>query len=207
VATRRQFLQGSLATTGLAFAGSAFGPGRPVPEGSGMRLPLQGMVFEHAEPRGVEFAAAARRIGLEIFGIGDDITPVWLQLESLWRATPVAIGGLTTSTPLLLLEQSGRDHGLRIVFRAEHRAIAGGAVNHTLRGPRAVLRAFGAAAERGGDFSACAAQAMVRCPMDPAGGIATISLRTPAATGRAGDRALYSWVLAPRRPRTLGAHA
>lgn len=137
----------------------------------------------------------------------DDITPVWVHLQSLWRSTPIAVGGLTTFTPLLLLEQSGRDYGLRIVFRAEHLETADNTVNHTLRGPREVLRAFGEAAACGCDFGGCAALALARCPTAPTDDTATLSLRTPVVTGRTFSRTLYSWVLVPRRARTQGAHA
>lgn len=205
--TRRQFLQGSLATTGLAFAGSALGPGwAPLPGESGARLALQGMVHEPRLAQSASFAAAARRLGLPVFGIDGDITPVWSQLQALWRDAPAAIGGLTTFTPLMLLEQSGRDHGLRVMFRAEHRGAADGGTAHALSGPREVLRAFGLAAERGTDFGACSARAMLRCPAS-ADGKATATLRTPTPTHGVNDRTLYSWVLAPRHARTNGAHA
>ena len=89
-------------------------------------MQLHGAVFEAAQAAGAAFGASAARRGLPTYAIGDDITPVWRQINDLWRKRPVAISGLTSLTPLLLLEQSARDHGLRAVSRERHPATADG---------------------------------------------------------------------------------
>lgn len=208
MATRRQFLQGSLATTGLALASNAMaGPGIASMLGpSGARLKLRGVVFEPAQAQSAIFAANAKRAGLQTFGISGDITPVWIRLVELWRSAPVAIAGLTTHTPLLLLEQSARDYGLRVAFRAEHRPTADGMLTHALSGPPDVIGAFGLAARRERGLGACVAGAVVHCPVVP-GARDTRSLQTIATSGQAAQGSLYSWVLAPRQTHPRGANA
>lgn len=200
--TRRKFLQGSLATTGLLALGTAPGFASVLMPDATLRL--HAAVFEAARPPSAAFGTTAARLGLPGLSITDDITPVWSHLVELWRKRPVAIAGLTTLTPLLLLEQSARDHGLRVAFRAEHRLGSDGALVHALQGPEAVIDAFGATASRSRDpdFGACMARAIVRCPAG-ARASATASLRT---AGGASDTTLYSWVLAPR-PTLHGANA
>lgn len=207
MASRRQFLKGSLATTGVALAGAAFaGPGIAfMPGFSGARLPLHGVVFEPRLARSTTFAAEARRLGLPTFGIEGDVTPVWARIVDLWRAEPVAIGGLTTHIPLMLLEQSGRDHGMRVAYRAEHRPRRDGMVAHALSGPPEIIGAFGLEARRRREYGACLARALVQCPAAP-GVRDTTSLQTPAGDG-AVAAPLYSWVLAPRHALPRGANA
>lgn len=203
--SRRQFLKGSLATAGLALGGSAFIGRDPAPVPTGARLPLHGVVFEPRLAQSATFAAEARRLGLPTFGIEGDITPAWTSLVELWRTMPVAVGGLTTLTPLLLLEQSGRDHGLRVAFRAEHRSGRNGLVHHALSGPPDAIGAFGLSARRGRDYGACIAHALIQCPAVP-GDRDAASLQTPA-DARVATVPLYSWVLAPRQAHSRGTHA
>lgn len=206
MATRRQFLQGSLAVGGAALASLSFAGSRiasmigPPPP----RLTLQGVVFDPGQTQSAAFATAAKRQGLKAFPIGDDITPVWAQLVELWRTTPVPIAGLTTHTPLLLLEQSGRDHGLRTIFRAEHRPGDDGQITHSLSGAPEIIAAFRLAARREPGFGTCLAHAFAQCPAQP-GERESRSLRTPANGPPTGT--LYSWVLAPRNALSQGAIA
>lgn len=193
--TRRQFLHGSLATTGL-LAFSAV-PGFASVLTPDTRLRLHGAVFEATRPASAAFGVAAGRLGLPEFGIAGDMTPVWNRVIELWRKQPVAIAGLTTLTPLLLLEQSARDYGLRVAFRAEHRSGADGVLVHALQGPKAVIDAFSATAPHDADFGACVARAIVRCPAETRP-TQTASVRTAETVD---DAPLYSWVLAPRRPQ------
>jgi hypothetical protein len=43
-------------------------------------------------------------------------------LRAAWTKQPVAIAGLTAHGPLFCLERLAWDHGMRVVFRAEHPA-------------------------------------------------------------------------------------
>jgi hypothetical protein len=197
--TRRRFLQGTLAVSGLAAGSSAAyaNPFAAVASFAGERLTIEGVVFEPNYGPSAMFAARATHLGLKTFGITDDITPVWAELVAKWRREPAAIAGLTTQMPLLLLEQSGRDHSLRVVFRAEHKDAGDGAIVHTLDGPGPMLRAFGKAAEQRINFGTCMAGVIGLCPQDTRQP-ASVSVRTPATEGKRIDAPLYSWVIAPR---------
>jgi hypothetical protein len=138
-------------------------------------------------------------MGLETLGVTDDITSVWAGLVAQWRRAPVAIAGLTSHMPLLLLEQSGRDHGLRVVFRGEHKPDSDGSFVHTLDGPELMLRAFHIAVEQQTNFGSCMAHVIGLCPRDT-GRSAKVSLRTLATEENRIDAPLYSWVIAPRPP-------
>lgn len=202
--SRRQFIKGSLATAGVALAGSAF-IGRDHAPAPGARMLLHGVVFEPRRTQSAIFAAEARRLGVPTFGIEDDITPTWVRMVELWRSTPVAVGGLTTLAPLLLLEQSGRDHGMRVAFRAEHRPGGRGAIDHAFSAPPDAIATFRLSARRGREYGACVARALVACPAVP-GARDVASLQTPAGA-HAGPAPLYSWVLAPRQAHARGPYA
>jgi hypothetical protein len=196
--TRRRFLQGAVAASGLAASSTAFAnPFAAVTSFANGCLTIEGAVFEPVYGPSAAFAAGVRHRGLKTFGVTGDITPVWAELVAKWRRGPAAIAGLTSYMPLLLLEQSGRDHGLRVVFRAEHKVAADGAIMHTLDGPEPMLRAFCKAAEQRINFGSCIASVISLCPEDT-GQRAQASLRTPATEGSGTDMPLYSWVIAPR---------
>lgn len=203
--SRRQFLKGSFATAAVALGGSVLVGRDPVARPAGPRIPLHGVVFEPDLPWSASFAAEARRLGVPTFAIEGDITPVWVRLIELWRSTPIAVGGLTTLTPLLLLEQSGRDHGLRVEFRAEHQLGRDGLLVNALSGAPEAIGAFRLSARRGRDYGACVARALVQCPV-ARGQIDSAVVQTPAPA-RMGRTPLYSWVLAPRQALSRGIRA
>src|SRR5690606_4696928 len=109
-------------------------------------------LFESEHTRSEGFATAARGLGVPTFDAEWDVTPAWLRVVERWREAPVAVAGLTSHTPLLLLEQSARDHGLRVVFRSEHRPTGDGTLTHLLQGPEEVLAFFYEAVVSGFDY-------------------------------------------------------
>lgn len=205
MATRRQFLQGSLATMGLAMATDTLADGRILAAMQGSTkdcLKLEAVLFEPAHADSAAFAATARRMGLPAFAIGQDITPVWLQVIQLWRNTPVAIVGLTSHTPLLLLEQSARDYGLRVRFRGEHHPARDGMVSHALEGPADILHTFETRAARGTDYGTCVAHALTHYPVTAVprqtARLQLTTIATTTANSRAEATSLYSWIMVPR---------
>lgn len=208
MATRRQFLQGSLATTGLALASSAFiNPVSSVLGTPGPHLQLHTVVYQPWLAQSAAFGAEATRLHLPTLALETDITPGWLTLTGLWRSTPAAVAGLTSLAPLLLIEQSARDHGLTVAFRAEHRAGRDGSVSHRIEGPPEVSQVFSSAIRRRRDFGACLAGAFVQCPAGSTVRHAA-SLDSRPAPGGTAAVPLYSWILAPRLSATAsGANA
>ena len=200
MATRRHFLQGSLATASFATVANALGgaPALASVLGPGTRrLHLEAALFEPARPHSAQFANAMRQHGLPTLEVNQDMTSTWLQVVRRWRKTPVAIAGLTSSIPLLLLEQSARDYGLRVAFRADHHISEQGVVEHSLEGPAEIARAFNIGLRQGRDYGACMALAFTQCPGSALGESAR--LQTASADSATGEAPrLYSWIIAPR---------
>lgn len=200
--TRRRFLQGSLASAGLASAAGAFaaGPALGALFGAGSgRLPLAAALYEHGRPHSEGFAGVARELGITAFDIGTDMTPAWLDIVARWRERPVAIAGMTARVALLVLEQSARDHGLRVVYLGEHRPAAGGRqVEHQLQGPPDIVQAFHDGLGTGAGYGVCVADALNRCPARIARGSRRQMRLVSTQAGTADPATLYSWVIAPR---------
>ncbi|MXS84412.1 hypothetical protein ABO04_00400 [Nitrosomonas sp. HPC101] len=205
MATRRQFLQGSLAAAGLAMATDTLADSRilaAMQDPAKDCLKLEAALFEPAHAYSAAFGAAARRMGLPAFAIDHDITPVWLHVVQLWRNMPVAIGGLTSQTPLLLLEQSARDYGLRVRFRGEHHPAGQNMVSHLLEGPGDILHAFEAGTIHGADYGTCMAHALIHCPMATSHQQTARLQITTTANDRTELAPLYSWIMVPREQGT-----
>jgi hypothetical protein len=72
---------------------------------------------------GDAFANEAERLGASVVRINGDITDFWFNdLSIRWKKSSVAIAGLTAHGPIFCLERFAWDHGLRVVFRDEHRS-------------------------------------------------------------------------------------
>lgn len=206
--TRRAFLQGSLAASGLALTGMAFrssASGLAALAGdAGSHLPLYAVIYDRGIATSAAFGAAARRLGFSTHATDGDITDLWTRhLVGQWRKNPVAIAGLTSYAPLFCLERFGWDHGMRVVFRAKHRLHSDGSVAHQLAGPASMLRAFEAVASRHEGYGACMAGVLGRCPQHPTVP-STASVTTPAVAVDRRAEPLYSWVIAPHVRATSG---
>src|SRR5690606_9522692 len=95
---------------------------------------LDAVIFDsrHAEAR--DFGARAGFLGAPLRVIEGDITALWQdELLPRWRNSPAAIAGLTERPALFLLERLAWDHGLRVVFEAEHASDGGTAVHRVVR--------------------------------------------------------------------------
>jgi hypothetical protein len=202
--TRRTFLHGSVALTGLALTGATFA--RPAPALAAAvspDMPLHAFIYDKSVAAGAAFGAAAGP-GVSTYAIDGDITELWTGvLADQWRKQAVAIAGLTQGSALFLLERFGWDHGLRVVFRAEHRPQADGSVAHRLDGPAPMLKLFEANAAQHRNLGACMADVVGACPAHAAAP-ASAALVGPAYAASAADGLLYSWVIAPHARNTAG---
>jgi len=98
-------------------------------------------VFDERFASCVDFARRVGHFGVPVHGIHGDVTALWYRdLSKQWRATPTPIAGLTAAWPLLCLEQMARDHGLRVVYRAEHNYRSDSLLEHRLTGPANVVQ-------------------------------------------------------------------
>jgi hypothetical protein len=140
-------------------------------------------------------AAEAERLGIRVAHTHGDITDFWFNdLSRRWNDAPLAIAGLTGPGPLFCLERFGWDHGLRVVFRATHREVEGGHVEHEITGPFPTIAAAHTDLA-GADWPSRLARLLASCPS--ARDTSSTTVRGPAQAGRYGDT-LVSWVIAPK---------
>ncbi len=68
-----------------------------------------------------EFGRELGHYGATVRPFAGDVTALWFDhLEPLWRQTRAAVAGLTRYSTLFCLERLSWDHGLRVVYRAQH---------------------------------------------------------------------------------------
>jgi len=187
---RRQFLQTAAVLSAAPLASRAvFAGGREF----GL---LEAVVVDTRHGEAFAFGERAQTMGVPVRPIEGDITDLWSQvLLPRWRSGPVALAGMTERPALFLLERLGWDHGLRVVFEAEHGPDGLGGIMHSVvRSADAALAPALAAA--GSRWTAVLADAMF------AGNRAATRDFRPSGAAMAARRdeptRLHSWIIAPR---------
>ena len=187
---RRKFLQAAavLSTAPLA-ARAAFA-------GSGSAARLDAVVIDSRHEAARVFGDLAAFAGAPRREVQGDITDLWQrELVHRWREAPAAIAGLTERPALFLLERLGWDHGLRVVFEAEHLPDGVGGVQHRIVQSNAPGLELDLAAA-GSGWPAVLADALIL------GSRAATRDTRPSGAAMAGHLAeptkLYSWIIAPR---------
>jgi hypothetical protein len=118
MASRREFLQASIAAAVLPIAAWAKGS---APVSAGNPSSFYKVIVDSRFPASIEFGAEMSRLGAPVHTIDGDITDLWYHdLDVRWKKSPAAIAGLTAHGPLFCLERLAWDHGMRVVHRAEH---------------------------------------------------------------------------------------
>ena len=186
---RREFLQAAavLSTAPLAVR-TAFG-------GTASATRLDAVVVDTRHAAARYFGDIAAVAGAPRRDVEGDITNLWQnELLNRWRNSPAAIVGLTERPALFLLERLGWDHGLRVVFEAEHLPEGDGMRHRIVQSADAALERELALA--GSDWPAALADALI------AGGRAARRDARPSGAAMAAHLAegtkLYSWIIAPR---------
>jgi hypothetical protein len=190
VTSRRKFLQTAAALSAAPLAGrAAFAGGREP-------AALDAVIFDSRHAAARDFGARAGLRGAALRAIDGDITDLWQnELVGRWKAAPGAVAGLTERHALFLLERLGWDHGLRVVFEAEHAPDARGyAVHRVVRtaDPGLALELKAA----GQSWPEVLAEALVAGAEAPARDFRPSSAALAAHLGEATK--LYSWIIAPR---------
>jgi len=198
MASRREFLQMGVAALALPISARA-ALGTPVPAAAAAesaRVPLYKVVYDERHAPCRAFAGEAKGLGVAVHGIRGDITGLWFNdLDARWKKEPVAIAGLTEQGPLFCLERLAWDHGMRVIYRADH-TYRDGYMEHDLSGSDRMLREAVELSSSGPDWSARVASLLTRCPASRAQA-SKLTVGTPAAK-QAGDPGhLVSWVIAP----------
>jgi hypothetical protein len=131
--TRRAFLKAAVTVSALPIVASA----APDPAGSpqtAQPLSLYKALFDERFALSRAFGARASQIGVATHGIRADITDVWFNdLDRRWRKGAIAVAGLTAPAAVFCLERLAWDHGMRVVFQAEHCCRAERDVRHMVR--------------------------------------------------------------------------
>lgn len=155
------------------------------------------VLFDRRSAHAVAFGLEAARRGVEALAIDDDAGAVWMhEIAPIWQtatgsdadssavvarrpkaeargAKAAAIAGLTTRVPLFCLELLGRDYGMRVVYRVQHR-------------------------ETGARWGETAAARALSCRVAEVAE-SRLGLMDLEPDGDA-DRSLFSWVIAPVDP-------
>ena len=88
--SRREFLQATLAASGVPVATGVFGPEQAAASESVVQKPaapalrFHTAVFDHRFPDSVAFADAMKRLGVAVHGITGDMTDLWSP-RPRWR--------------------------------------------------------------------------------------------------------------------------
>ena len=198
MASRRQFIQSGLALSAVSLTGIpafALRAGEPhVPS-----LRIERFVFDARFAAAVELARHAARHGMPLAETSGDLTDLWYNdFDLRWKQAPMALAGMTTRGGLFVLETLAADHRMLVVYRGTHESSQDGGVRHVLSGPaRLIARAT---AHSTAPFWERLGRAMNECPPD--GRRLTERTLTTSAEGMASSEPLFSWLIAPRSPRT-----
>ena len=159
-------------------------------------LPLYKVLYDSRFAASVAFARRAAARGIAVHAMTGDMTPFWYDdLYHRWRKEPVAIAGLTAHGALFCLERLAWEQRMRVVYRGEHAAAAGGCIAHRFEGP-AQLAAAAVAATVDDGWASALADVVAECPRGrQEAGIAHSS--TMRADATAPPSPLFSWVIAP----------
>lgn len=201
--TRREFLQAGIAASAVPIAAGALisdKPTMPEPPASAFQLapmPFYKVVFDERFPDSVAFAAAMKQLGVAIHGIKGDMTDLWYhELQPQWQKSPVPIAGMTAQGPLFCLERLAWDHGMRVMFRAEHQYRADGCIEHVVSAHEAVLRDAAGLATAGSNWSAHLAGLVSTCGQGRLETSPAIVTRLEESPG-VDQETLFSWVIGP----------
>ena len=190
--TRRGLIeQCAAATVGSALLGSVPAAGERALPGS---TTVQAFIVEAGsrDALAVGKAMAAQGIPLLAYDTDNDLAEIYCEsLSRAWKSDDgIAVAGVTGAAPLFYLERLAWADDLRVVSLGRH-APGPQAWTHSFSAPQPMLDAFHIGM-RLADWHAALARALVRTP-NAAPPHPLTSVRNAVL---AGDRALFSWVLA-----------
>jgi hypothetical protein len=198
MASRREFLQIGVAALALPISARAgLAPTILGQANESTPTPLYKVIFDERFASSRAFAGEVKRLGASVYGIKGDITDLWFNdLDARWKKEPIGIAGLTEHGPLFCLERLAWDHGMRVVYRADHTYRADGYMEHELSGSERMLREAVNISSSGPDWSRRTAGLLTRCPANKAQA-SKMTVVTPAVKQADDPEHLVSWVIAP----------
>ena len=197
MASRREFLQmGVAALTIPISAHAALSPAGSLIDNAPAATPIYKAVFDERFAASRAFASEIEQLGVSVHGIKGDMTDLWYHdLYARWKQGPIAIAGMTAHGAIFCLERLAWDHRMRVVFRADHRFLADGTVEHALSGPVSMLRQAAALSDES-NWAPEMANLVTRCPASRS----TASLANvigPTVKNADDPEHLISWLIAP----------
>ncbi len=198
MASRREFLQIGVAALALPISARAgLKPAVAAAAGEFAPAQLYKVIFDERHASSRAFASEVKRLGAPVRAIKGDITDLWFNdLDARWKKEPVAIAGLTEHGPLFCLERLAWDHGMRVVYRADHTYRADGYMEHEFSGSERMLREAVDLSSSGPDWSSRVASLLTRCPASRAQ-VSKLTVVTPTVREASDPEHLVSWVIAP----------
>lgn len=202
MASRREFLQVGIAALALPISARAALSSQASSEAAPDATPLYKVIFDERFAESAVFGAEAQRLGLPVYSIRGDITDLWFHdLDAQWKKSSVAIAGLTAHGAFFCLEQLAWDHGMRVVFRGDHRILPDRSIEHAFTGPKTVLNRAARMRDDSRDdheaWPARVAGLVARFPEDRSMPAAVNIRARPAIPGAGAPEHLISWVIAP----------
>ena len=165
-----------------------------VPEASAA-LPLYKVIFDQRFAESRAYADEMRAAGHFVHGIRGDITDVWFNdLDLRWRKGPAAIAGLTGPGAIFCLERLAWDRRMRVLFRADHRSLPDGRIEHALSGPEHLVNRFSVPPVQGDEWPVRMAQWTNRFPTGPSRRAEETIIRPSLNEGKNPEH-LVSWVI------------
>ena len=199
--SRREFLQAGLAASMLP---RTIPESHSVPAASETSAAMPGahsiykVISDIRFPQSVAFGLEAQRLGAQLVRISGDITDIWFNdLSVRWKEQPVAIAGLTAHGPVFCLERLAWDHGMRVVFRGEHRVLDHGRIEHSMSGPQPTIARARSLALDGPQWGTRVAHVVTACQAWH--GVSESAIMTTPSNHGADEAVepLVSWVIAP----------
>lgn len=190
--TRRTILQSAAALSAVPLTPSVVYGGGSKPAAD------IAVLYDHRHLAARGFRLRAAQWHIPIHGMHGDITDLWQNFFSVvWKSNPTPLAGLTERPALFLLEQLGFQHGMRVLFQAEHESTGENRWTHRILrsstpGLKRQLEAAGSA------WPAVLADQLLTAPQQVASKDITPSGASMAAHLDEPTDKLYSWIIAPR---------
>jgi hypothetical protein len=161
---RREFLQTGASMSALPLTNGLLSPDASA-RGEGSTIPLCKAIFDDRYAEGRTFAEAIGRLGVPVHALKDgDVTDLWhRERDLLRRERPAAIAGTTQFGPMFVIEQLGKEHGMRVALRVEHRARSDETIAHVMTGPPETLALADHLRLQGVDWPVLMAALLTQC--------------------------------------------
>jgi len=161
---RREFLQTGVSVTALPLASefastsaSAYPYLNPIGSFTA--------IFDDRYTECQTFAKAIGGFGVQVHALNNgDVTDLWARERDALRLRPAPIAGFTQFGPMLVFEQLGKEHRMRMSLRVENQLRDDGSIAHVMTGPPETLALADRMRRQGADWPMLIAALLTHCP-------------------------------------------